>query len=194
MRASRTFTSASQYIQHMESLLPRLDASAIDQFAARIFDAWEKDKFVLTFGNGGSAATASHFVTDFVKTAAVEGQRRLRAICLNDNVPMVTAIGNDMSFEETFEYSVTTYGKKSDVAIAITGSGTSPNIVSACKEARRNGLELICLTGFDGGEVGKMADLHINVPTDNYGPIEDFHMSIGHIVTQSLQSRVAALI
>ena len=192
MRDNRTCTNAKDYLAQLAALVEQLDGAAIDSFADRLFQAWQADSLVLTFGNGGSASTASHFVTDFVKTAAVEGQRRLRAISLNDNVPMLTAIGNDYDYRESFEHPLDTYGKQSDVAVAVTGSGTSPNIVAACERAKQKGLELICLTGFDGGSIGGMADLHINVPSENYGPIEDLHMSIGHMVTQTLQARVAA--
>ena len=192
MRDNRTCTNAKDYLAQLAELVSRLDGAAIDAFAERLFQAWQDDRLVLTFGNGSSASTASHFVTDFVKTASVEGQRRLRAISLNDNVPMLTAIGNDYDYRGSFEHPLDTYGKQGDVAVAVTGSGTSPNIVAACERAKQKGLELICLTGFDGGRIGSMADIHINVPSENYGPIEDLHMSIGHMATQTLQARVAA--
>lgn len=185
-------SSASEYFGHLRELLPLLDAVRVDALAERVFDAWRENRQVLVCGNGGSASTASHYVTDFVKTAAVEGQRRLRALCLNDNAPMQSALGNDFGYDQTFVYPLVTYANAGDLLIGISGSGTSRNVVLACEWARENGLELAALTGFEGGAIGPMADLHLNVPSDNYGAIEDLHLSIGHIVTQTLYTRVRA--
>ena len=191
-RASRMFASAGEYVEHMQGVLRALDCAAIDRVAALVFAAWRDDRQVFVLGNGGSAATASHYVTDFVKTASVEGERRLRAHSLVDNFPLSTAIGNDLDFEQIFEYPLAAWSRRGDVLIAISGSGTSPNVVRACRFAKQHGLVLVALTGFEGGTIAAMADVHVNVPSDNYGPIEDLHMSIGHIVTQSLQARVRA--
>lgn len=185
-------SSAREYVDHVAALLQRLDCAAIDAFADLIFDAWKDDRQVFIFGNGGSAATASHYVTDMVKTAAVDGQKRLKAFSLVDNVPMTTAIGNDIDYDQSFLFPLESYAKPGDVAVAVSGSGTSPNVVLACEWAKANGLTLVSLTGFGGGSIPGMSDLHINVPSDNYGPIEDLHMSIGHIVTQQLKLRVEA--
>jgi D-sedoheptulose 7-phosphate isomerase len=190
-RPSTTVTSARAYLDQLRDLIDQLDAEAIDRIAAVVFEAWRDDRQVFVFGNGGSAATASHYVADFVKTASVEGMRRLRCHCLVDNVPMTTALGNDISFDDIMSHPLESYARPGDVAIAITGSGTSKNVVKACQWAKANQLYLVALTGFDGGVLGEMADLHVNVSSDNYGPIEDLHMSIGHVVTQSLQARVA---
>jgi D-sedoheptulose 7-phosphate isomerase len=190
-RPSTTATSARAYLGHLRDLVDALDADAIDRFAEVVFEAWRDDRQVFVFGNGGSAATASHYVTDFVKTASVPGVRRLRCHCLLDNVPMTTALGNDLSFDDTLIHPLESYARPGDVAVAITGSGTSANVVRACEWARAHEVYLVALTGFDGGVLGAMADLHVNVASENYGPIEDLHMSIGHVVTQSLQARVA---
>jgi len=184
--------SASEYRDHMQHLLSTLDCDTIDLVAQVIFDAWQNDRQVFVMGNGGSAATASHYVTDFVKTAAVEGERHLRAISLVDNIPMTTAIGNDISYDRSFDYPLEAYAREGDVVIAISGSGTSPNVVNACKLAVDKGLTLIALTGFKGGTIGSMATHHVHIPSDNYGPIEDLHMSIGHILTQQLKLKVEA--
>jgi D-sedoheptulose 7-phosphate isomerase len=190
-RSYETVSSASDYLRHMGFVLESLDEEAIDRFAELVFEAWRDDRCVFTLGNGGSASTASHYVTDFVKTAAVQGARRLRAFCLNDNVPMLSALGNDLSYDETFAYPLESYGRGGELVVMVSGSGTSKNVVRAAEWARAKGLTLVGLTGFDGGTLGRMADVHINVPSRNYGVIEDVHMSIGHIVTQTLQARVA---
>jgi D-sedoheptulose 7-phosphate isomerase len=174
----------------MRNVLGSLNPAQIDAFADLLFDAWRRDKRVFVFGNGGSAHTASHFATDFMKTGSVAGQKRLRCFSLTDNCGLITALGNDISFDDVFVYLLSTYADAGDLAVAISCSGDSPNVLRACQWAGANGLTLICLSGFSGGKMAAYADLHINIPHDNYGLIEDLHLSVGHIVTQKLQAKV----
>jgi D-sedoheptulose 7-phosphate isomerase len=174
----------------MSRLLNRVDGEAIDAFAQLLHEAWRTGRRVYVFGNGGSASTASHHVLDLVKTASVEGHPKLRAFCMNDNFGITTAVGNDLSYEESFTVPLSSYADAGDIAIAITCSGNSPNILHACRWAREHGLTVVALTGFAGGKVKGLADIHINVPSDNYGLVEDLHLSVGHIVAQSLKSRI----
>ncbi|MGA1709375.1 MAG: D-sedoheptulose-7-phosphate isomerase [Phycisphaerales bacterium] len=185
-----TCNSARQYLDALGSLLPNLDAEAIDLVTDSVFRRWADDRQVLVLGNGGSASTAAHYVTDLVKTAWVPGQKRLRTLSMTDNPGLTTAIGNDLAFEESFSFPLESYAREGDLVIAISGSGNSPNIVSACRFARSLSLEVVGLTGFDGGELGRLADLHVNVPSDNYGLIEDLHLSMGHMIGQGLRARV----
>lgn len=188
--AGSTSESAKAYLDGMTALLARLDASRIDQYAERLFEAWKANHSVWVFGNGGSASCASHHVADYVKTAQVEGQRRLRAFSLCDNKEMMTAIGNDIGYDDIFIHPLESYAEAGDVAVAISCSGNSPNVVRALEWAKANGLFTVAITGFAGGKIGAIADLHINVPSDNYGLIEDLQLSVGHIVAQVLQRRV----
>ncbi|WP_425398126.1 SIS domain-containing protein [Aeoliella sp.] len=174
----------------MSQTLGDLDHQAIDSLAGVVYAAWRKDQLVSTLGNGGSASTASHFVADLVKTAAVDGQKRLRAICLSDNIGLLTAIGNDIHYGDTFQYPLEAFARPGDTLIAISASGNSPNVVRACEFALTNGVQTVALTGFTGGAIGDMADLHVNVPSCNYGIIEDLHLAIGHMITQSLKARI----
>lgn len=185
-------STASEYLDGMSKLLARVDPGPIDSLSDRLFDVWSDDQQVLVFGNGGSAYTASHFITDMIKTASVDGQRKLRAISLCDNYGVTTALGNDIDYDQTFEYPLSAYGRRGDLAIAISGSGNSPNVVNACQWAKDNGLLLASLTGFDGGKIAALADIHINIPSDNYGLIEDLHLSVNHVICQALKNRVAA--
>jgi len=182
--------SAAEYLSGLARLAAQIDTARLEEFADALFRAWEDDRCVFVFGNGGSATTASHQVCDFVKTAAVDGQRRLRAFCLVDNTGISTALGNDIGYEDTLRYPLETYARPSDVAVAISGSGNSRNVLLACEWARENGVEVIALTGFGGGKLKRLADLHINVPSDNFGLIEDLHLVVGHCVSQILKSRV----
>jgi D-sedoheptulose 7-phosphate isomerase len=190
--AGTTCTTAEAYLASMQKVLGSINASHIDAFADLLFDAWRHDRRVFVFGNGGSAHTASHLTTDFVKTGAVAGQKRLQCFSLVDNYGLMTALGNDISYDEVFVYPLSTYARAGDLAVAISCSGNSPNVLRACEWAGANGLTLVCLSGFSGGKMARLADLHINIPHDNYGLIEDLHLSIGHMVTQEVQARVQA--
>ncbi|MCP4249420.1 MAG: SIS domain-containing protein [bacterium] len=183
--------SAQSYLDQLREILAEVDASAIDALTDLVFQTWLGDRQVIVFGNGGSAYTASHFVTDLVKTAAAEGQRHLRTISLLDNMGLVTAVSNDIGYDQFLCYQLESYGRPGDLAIAISGSGISPNIVNACRWATENGLSLIAVTGFDGGKIAAMSDLHFNVPSDNYGLIEDIHLAVVHMVSQALKERIA---
>lgn len=188
--AGKIASSAAEYLTGLGNLLDELDASAINRLTDALAEVSESDRQVLVFGNGGSAYTASHFITDIVKTAAVEGRRRIRAISLVDNYGLTTAIGNDITYDDSFVYPLESYGKPGDLAIAISGSGNSENVVRACQWARDNGLTVACLTGFSGGKIADLADIHIHVPSDNYGFIEDLHLSVAHVITQAFKSRL----
>lgn len=179
--------NAAAYLAELNKLLGNIDHAAIDVLAERVLRAWQYDRLVITFGNGGSAFTASHFVTDLVKTAAVEGRRRLRAVSLSENMGLVTAVGNDLDYEQTFVFPLESFARANDLAIAISASGDSPNVVQACLWAKDHDVEVIALTGFAGGRIASIADLHINVPSNNYGLIEDLHLSVGHMITQKLR-------
>jgi D-sedoheptulose 7-phosphate isomerase len=183
--------TAAEYITVLKQVIDRIQPESIDALADRLFEAWRDDQQVFVFGNGGSAYTASHFITDMVKTASVDGKKRLRAISLVDNYGLTTALGNDIHYDKSFVFPLETFARSGDLAIAISGSGNSPNVVLACEWAKRHGLTMACLTGFGGGKIADMADIHINVPSDNYGVIEDLHLSVGHMICHALRSRVA---
>jgi D-sedoheptulose 7-phosphate isomerase len=182
--------NARSYINTLATLLQSLDTAPIDAFADCVYQAWRDGRRVFVFGNGGSAATASHYVADFVKTAAVAGQKRLAALCVNDNIGLLTALGNDVGYEETLSYPLASYAHPGDVAVALSCSGNSPNVLHAARWAREHGLTVVALTGFDGGKLKDLADIHINIPSDNYGLVEDLHLSVDHIVTQALRTRI----
>ncbi len=146
---------------------------------------------VYVFGNGGSAYNSSHHVTDYVKTASVAGKPRLqgrqphrqrRAHHRRRQRPVVR---RDLQLP-----AGASYAQARDVAVGISCSGNSPNLLRACRWAKDNGLTVVALTGFAGGKVKDLANIHINVPSENYGVIEDLHMSVGHVAAQLLQNRI----
>lgn len=186
--AGTTVRTAREYLDAMREVITGVDASAIDAYARILVDAWRNGRRVFVFGNGGSAYNASHHVTDYIKTASVPGKARLQAFSMTDNVGLLTAVGNDLAFDQAFLFPLESYARAEDVAVGISCSGSSPNLLRACEWARDHGLKVVALTGFSGGSVKDLAHLHINIPSDNYGIIEDLHMSIGHIATQMLHA------
>lgn len=167
-----------------------LDALSVEQIQAVIRElqqAYRNRRQVLIIGNGGSAATASHFACDLNKTilgSPLNRQaKRFRALSLADNMPIVTAWANDFSFDDVFAEQIETFGQPDDLLIAITGSGNSPNIVAGVEMAKRLGMRSVGLLGFDGGKVKGIVDTHILVPSDHYGHVEDMHMVMVHLIT-----------
>lgn len=187
-------TTAAGYFSAMRDAFNRVDLTKIEQYADLVFKAWQEDRRIYLFGNGGSAYTASHHCTDYVKTAMVAGQKRLQAYSLADNTGLLTALGNDISYDDVFSFQLESYAKPGDIAVAISCSGNSPNVVKAANWARANGLTVVAITGTSGGKVGPIAHLHININHDNFGVIEDVQMSVGHIVAQALHHRVSQLV
>jgi D-sedoheptulose 7-phosphate isomerase len=142
---------------------------------------------VFLFGNGGSASTASHFVTDLSKVAARGDGPKLRAVGLADNVPSVTAIANDVEYARVFADQLAILAQSGDVAIAISGSGNSPNVLEGVRVARSLGVRTIGLTGIGGGKLKTMVDVPIVVPSNSMQHVEDVHVSILHLVTAYLR-------
>jgi phosphoheptose isomerase len=190
--AGAIVTNPLDYFTQLSEAASRIDLATITAYADLLFDAWRRRARVFVFGNGGSAYNASHHVTDYVKTASVPGRPRLHAFSLTDNIGLTTAIGNDLSYKEAFSFPLESYGQPGDVAVGISCSGNSPNLLHAFEWARKGGLQIVAMTGFAGGKAKDLAHLHINVPSDNYGIIEDLHLSIGHIAAQMLLNRVTS--
>lgn len=168
-----------------------LDLDALARIAALVEEARERGRFVWVCGNGGSAATSAHVGCDFGKTAAAAGAKPLKAVSLADNTAFMTAIGNDLSFEKTFSRQLENVVGAGDVVILVTGSGNSPNLIEAARVARARGAKVVGLLGFDGGKLKALCDEALLVASDQYGVIEDLHMSVAHILTFYLKQKSA---
>ena len=166
-----------------------IDLAAFSRVAHMLAAVRDSGRFIWVCGNGGSAATAAHIGCDFGKTAAAKGRRPLKAVSLCDNTAFLTAIGNDLSFEKTFSRQIENVTSRGDVVILISGSGNSPNLVRAAVAARARGAKIISLLGFDGGRLKTLSDEFILIPSDQYGVVEDMHMSIAHMLTFYLKQR-----
>jgi D-sedoheptulose 7-phosphate isomerase len=165
------------------------DFDAVEKIAQLLETAEKNGKTVFVMGNGGSAATASHIATDWSKTAERPGKRLLRCISLNDNVPFMTAIGNDLGYEHVFSRQLENLVDTGDVVVIISGSGNSPNVVKAAEVAKSRGATTVGMTGFAGGKLRQMADVCLHVNSDQYGVIEDLHMAAGSILAFYLKQR-----
>lgn len=179
--AARDF--AGQYLDYVSTILARIDRGEIAAFIAVLLDARERGATIFFIGNGGSAATASHFANDIAIGTRCPG-KPFRALALTDNNAVMTAIANDDGYDDVFAQQLRVLMRPDDVVVAISASGNSPNLVRAVEQANANGAITIGLTAFDGGKLRQLAQLSVHVPTNKgeYGPAEDGHMVLDHLV------------
>lgn len=177
----------NDYLKELIACLNSLDITKIDKIIKILVRAYKKEKKVFIFGNGGSASTSSHMACDLGKGTLQrvydKSEKRFRVISLNDNVALITAFANDLSYEDIFIQQLRNLIEKDDVVIALSGSGNSKNIVKAIKYAKSLGAKTIGFLGFkNGGELGKLVDYPIIVDSNQYGPIEDIQLILNHII------------
>lgn len=177
------------YLRQVSRALDRLPFTLIDQVTDSLWGAYQKNRGVYLFGNGGSAALASHSACDLGKGTVINGCRRFRVLALTDNVPLMTAWANDARYEDIFAEQLRPFLQKDDIAFAISGSGNSENVLNALAVAREMGAFTIGLTGYQGGRMKSVCRLCIVVPSDNMQIIEDVHLSVMHSIFTSLRQR-----
>jgi D-sedoheptulose 7-phosphate isomerase len=173
---------AKQYLSELKTSLDNLPLDKLEKIADLIKIAYEDGRRIFVMGNGGSAATASHFVCDFAKGSNVKGKKKFKIIGLTDNVPIMTALGNDISYDDIFLGQLEPLLEKDDIVIAFTGSGNSKNILKAIEYANQTGAKTIAFTGFDGGKIKNLAQLALIAPSNNMERIEDIHLILGHLL------------
>lgn len=190
---STQITSTRQYFQILQSLVDQLPYSAIDAIVSELLRRYEQGRTIFLFGNGGSAALASHFACDLGKGTVISGssQMRLRVVALTDNIPLITAWANDSSYEAIFAEQLQNLISAGDVAFAISGSGNSPNVLAGLKVARTAGAVTMGLTGYQGGKMKALCDYCVIVPSDNMQIIEDFHLGVAHAVFTVMRQRIS---
>jgi D-sedoheptulose 7-phosphate isomerase len=172
----------SDYINSQKSALDSIPVAAVEHLIKLLRQALHEDRQIFVFGNGGSASNASHFVTDLGKGSSDKIGKRFRCLSLNDNVSWMTALGNDYSYEDIFVRQLENYARKGDVALAMSVSGNSPNVVKAIEWAKKNGLTTIGLIGAKRGALGKTAEHVIVIDSGHYGRVEDAQMGICHML------------
>jgi len=187
-RASKYFDG---YAAELARAVSSVDPAALDRAAGILADAYDRGARVFSCGNGGSAAIANHLQCDHIKGIRNGTDLTPRVLSLSNNVELLTAIANDLAFDEVFAYQLRSQAAPGDVLIAISSSGRSPNIVRAVTWARENGVYTIALTGFDGGDARRLADVALHADITNYGVVEDLHQSLMHALAQYIrQSRM----
>jgi D-sedoheptulose 7-phosphate isomerase len=172
----------SKYLDTLKQKVDDLDIKQIQTVIVKLIEVYHRNGFVYIFGNGGSAATASHFVNDFNKGVSENLRKRFRFCCLNDNVSSIMAIANDISFDQIFKFQLENYLTQNDLVIGISGSGNSKNVISAIQYANSVGAETIGLVGYDGGKLKKIAKHCIHVPANDMQKVEDIHMIMEHVM------------
>lgn len=176
-----------------ETVLANLPHEDLDQVVNEVMFAYDRGNNLFLFGNGGSAALASHFACDLGKgtVLANNGQRRFRVLALTDNIPLMTAWANDASYEDIFAEQLRNFVTPGDVAFAISGSGNSPNVLYGLEVARSHGARTIGLTGCQGGKMKSLCDVCVIVPSNNMQIIEDFHLSTTHSIFSVIRHRIS---
>lgn len=179
---------ASRHLQELAFLLGQIDLEAIERVFQRLRIARDEGATVYIAGNGGSAATATHWANDLGKATKRSGRAPIRAMCLGDNVSWLTALANDEGYERAFSGQLENFVRPDDVLVVISASGNSPNLVRAVELARKQGVTTMGFLGFDGGVLKGMVDDFVWVPTEKgaYEQVEDCHMSLCHILTKCL--------
>lgn len=179
----------SDYIRAQKAALDSIPAEAVAQVVEKLRVAWKEDRQIFVFGNGGSAANASHFATDLGKGSSDKLGKRFRVLSLNDNVSWMTAIGNDYSYDDVFLRQLQNYAKPGDLVLALSVSGNSPNCVKALDWAKQNDLRTVALVGAKRGRMAEIAEQSIVINDTHYGRVEDTQMGICHLLCYAFMEK-----
>jgi D-sedoheptulose 7-phosphate isomerase len=188
-----------EYLQDLEMVAKQVSQDDIQKALTLLFEAWTNEKQVFVAGNGGSASTATHFTCDLAKFTAVDGKKRFRAVCLNDNMPLVSALTNDLGWDNVYLEQLKNLLDRGDVLVVISvhgGSGAdkagiwSQNLLKATKYAQDNGGKVLGLAGFDGGALKQAADACIVAPINSTPQVEGFHAVLTHLLCASLRQSI----
>jgi len=188
--------NSDAYLRRLQQELADIDHAALQSWSDLIFRAWERQRFVFVFGNGGSGTSASHMAEDLGKSTLRnedlrdESKKRLRVMSLTDNAGWIMAVGNDLAYDQIFVQQLMNYGSADDLVIAISGSGNSPNVLQAVEWAHRHGLITFGLTGFDGGKLKRLQQHGLHVALHDMGMVESIHLCLFHWVLNDVYARI----
>lgn len=174
------------YFEKEKAVLDAISKDDLNELMNLLMDARDKSKNIFIMGNGGSAATASHYVCDFNKGISYGKEKMFKFICLNDNIPTMMAYANDMSYADVFAGPLKNFMQAGDIVIGISGSGNSENVVRAIQYANDNGGITVGITGYSGGKVKQMSKYNVHVPVDDMQITEDLHMVLDHCMMKIL--------
>lgn len=185
----REFVSA--YFDKVRKVMEEVSADDVAEVVRVLGEAYDKGQTVFLCGNGGSASTASHWACDLGKGTVAEGKPRFRVLSIGDHQALLTAYANDCGYDTVFAEPIRSWARPGDVVILITASGNSPNVLAAAHAAREMGCTTIGLIGFGGGKLAKLVDHQITVKSREYGPVEDLHMILDHLISGFLRQKIA---
>ena len=180
-----------EYLKRLEGAVQALPRERMNELGETLFRAYRNNKQVFLLGNGGSSSTSSHMAADLAKNTIGPNMKRFRIMSLNDNPAIITALANDLGYENVFSEQLTNLVQAGDLLIVVSASGNSPNVLKAMRYARTRSAEVVGLLGFDGGEAAELADLALIVPSNHYGVVEDVHLIINHILVDYFKARLA---
>lgn len=172
----------TKYLENEIAVLHALDVDAINEVLNLLERTLDAENMIYIMGNGGSAATASHYQNDFNKGVSEHTEKKFRFLCLNDNVPTIMAIANDIGYDEIFRFQLRGKLRPGDVVIGISGSGNSRNVINAVEYAKECGNTVVGITGFNGGKLRELADFSLHVPVNSMQMTEDIHMIFDHLM------------
>lgn len=188
------------YLEDMKEIIDKLSKENIDQIIEILFSAWKEGRTVFVMGNGGSASTATHFACDLAKCTIVEGRKRFKVICLNDNIPLISALVNDNGFDNLFSEQLKNLMQEKDFLVAFSvhgGSGKdkgglwSQNLLKAMILAKEEyDATTIGFSGFDGGAMRELADACVVVPFNSTPQVESFHLALEHLICSCLKEKI----
>lgn len=180
---------ATRYLSYLSDLIKDIDVGVVEQIIDALVKAGERGKAIYFIGNGGSAATASHFANDISIGTRSPGAKPFKAISLADNLAVVTALANDEGYANVFVRQLDGVLQPNDVVVAFSVSGNSPNVLETLRYAKKHGAITIGCTGFDGGEMQRIVDINLHIPTHRgeYGPAEDIFTILGHLIYSYLR-------
>ena len=178
------------YLESLATTLSATPQESLQSIEHSLWETYERDGAIIICGNGGSAATASHFACDLSKWTICEDRPRVRAIALTDNIPVMLAWANDTHYERVFVEQLMNVYRTGDTLVAISGSGNSPNVLRAVEWANEQGINTISLTGFGGGQLAKITHAGVVVPSHFMPEVEDVHMAICHALAVSIGKRI----
>lgn len=191
-----TKSFVDRYFEDLQGVMERISKEDIERVVEVLYQAWLGRRQVFLAGNGGSASTATHFASDLAKFTSVEGKPRFRVVALTDNMPWITAITNDLGWQDVYVEQLRNLMQDGDVLVAISvhgGSGSdkagswSQNLMRAAKYVKDRGGEVIGLSGFDGGTLKEIADARIVVPIESTPQVEGFHLVLTHLICATLR-------
>jgi len=177
-----------EYIEKKNALLRNINFRELDKIINLLKKGFKNNAILYTCGNGGSSSLSDHFTCDFIKQTNNKTNLKVKSISLASNMALTSAIANDINYNQIFSFQIEKLCKKNDILFLFSVSGNSPNLIEAIKTAKKKGVKVVSLTGFNGGKLSKLSEFNLNFPIANYGIVEDCHITIMHYLSQYLRN------